>query len=247
LNERDQYIQSQVGPMLAPGERVLHTAFMVRQPGLIWQILLVGGLLLFLMTKAYYVVLTDRRMILVRTKMGFFKPAMANLGVEQWDVAQMSQCTTSGFANNRSMTFHFRDGSKQTLRISPWNGTVTGTKAFLDEVPKLVGSPQLSGGGAPALPAQQGYGQAPQQGYGQAPQQGYGQAPQQGFAPTPPPAAYAQQPAPAALAPGARVLVLWQDGNRYPATVAQVAQGQVLCTMPNGAQQWVPAQNVAPA
>ena len=238
MNERDQFIQSQIGPILAPGERVLHTAFMVRQPGLLVQILLVGGLFLFLMTKAYYAVLTDRRLIFIRTKQGFIKPAMLNLGLEQYDVGQLVRCTTSGIANNRSMTFHLRDGSKTTLRISPWLTTVSGTKAFFEQVPQLIGSPQLAGGGgAPALP---------QQGYGQAPQQGYGQAPQQGAAP----GGYAQAPQGAApgggFAPGARVVVLWSDGNRYPASVAQSANGQVLCVMPNGQQHWVPSQNVTP-
>ena len=150
MNERDQYIQSQVGPMLAPGERVLHTAYMVRQPGLLWQIFLLGGLLLFLMTKAYYVVLTDRRLILIRTKQGMFSPAMVNIGQESFDVAQMTKCTTSGLLNNRSMTFHMRDGTEQTLRIAPWLKIVTGTKNFFEQVPNLVSSGQLAAGAQPA-------------------------------------------------------------------------------------------------
>jgi hypothetical protein len=186
VTERDQFIHNEVGPMLMPGERILHFAFMVRQPGLLWQILLVGGLLLVLMTKAYYVVLTDRRLILIRTNQGFFKPKMTNIGVEQYEVAQMTKCTVSGFANNRSMTFHFQDGSKQTLRIGPWLKFVTGNKAFFEQVPALINAGQLTAGAqaAGALgPAQGGYGAQPQQGgYGAQPQQGgYGaQQPQQG-------------------------------------------------------------------
>jgi hypothetical protein len=193
VTERDQFIQSQVGPQLMPGEQVLHTAFMARQPGLLMQLLLVGGLLLFLMTKAYYAVLTDRRLILLRTKQGFFKPQMVNMGIEQYEVAQMTKCTVSGIANNRSMTFHFRDGTKQTLRIAPWLKLVSGTKAFFEQVPQLINSGQLAAGAQAAGALGQGqqmggYG-APQQqqqqmgGYGapqQQPQQmgGYG-APQQ--------------------------------------------------------------------
>jgi hypothetical protein len=188
VTERDQFIQSQVGPQLMPGEQVLHTAFMARQPGLLWQLLLVGGLLLFLMTKAYYAVLTDRRLILLRTKQGFFKPQMVNMGIEQYEVAQMTKCTVSGIANNRSMTFHFRDGTKQTLRIAPWLKLVSGTKAFFEQVPQLINSGQLAAGAQPAgalgQGQQGGYGAPPQQqgGYGAPPQQqqmgGYG-APQQ--------------------------------------------------------------------
>ena len=68
----DQYLQSQLMPMLQPGEQVLHTAYMRRQPGLLVQLLFIGGLLLFLITSAYFVVLTNRRVILIRTKMSFW-------------------------------------------------------------------------------------------------------------------------------------------------------------------------------
>lgn len=44
--------------------------------------------------------------------------------------------------------------------------------------------------------------------------------------------------------PGSQVMVLWSDGQKYPATVAQVAQGQYLVTMQNGQQHWVGAQFV---
>jgi hypothetical protein len=43
---------------------------------------------------------------------------------------------------------------------------------------------------------------------------------------------------------GQRVFVQWSDGNRYPATVAQLAQGQVFVTMTDGRQLWVPQQYV---
>jgi len=267
VTERDQFIQSQVGPQLMPGEQVLHTAFMARQPGLLWQLLLVGGLLLFLMTKAYYAVLTDRRLILLRTKQGFFSPQMVNMGIEQYEVAQMTKCTVSGIANNRSMTFHFRDGTKETLRISPWLKLVSGTKAFFEQVPQLINSGQLAAGaqsaGALGQGQQGGYGAPPQQqqmgGYGapqqqQQPQMGAYGAPQQQQQPHDqmgaygaPPAQPASAPAPSpGFNPGSRVTLLWGDGNRYPATVVQVHGNQVLCAMDNGQQQWVEAQYLAP-
>lgn len=46
-----------------------------------------------------------------------------------------------------------------------------------------------------------------------------------------------------AIAPptvGTHVMVQWTDGQKYPGTVAQVAQGQYLVTMGNGQQHWVP-------
>ncbi len=272
--KQDDYLQSQLAQILQPGEQVLHAAYMRRQPGLLMQLLLVGGLLLFLITKAYFVVLTHRRLILIRTKMSFWTggPQLCNLGLEEHDAQQIKQVTVSGFANNRSMTFHMGSGAKETLRISPWFKQISGTKLFFDEVPRLVASgqlaqlgagqgaygamPQQAGGyGAPHqqqggyAQAQGGYG-APQQqqpaqgGYG-APQQqpaqgGYGAAPQQGAYAAPPPQAQG------GFAPGSRVQLTAQDGNRYPATFVQEQNGHYLCAMPDGQQHWIPAQNVSP-
>jgi hypothetical protein len=44
---------------------------------------------------------------------------------------------------------------------------------------------------------------------------------------------------------GSRVVVTWSDGNRYPGTVMQVAQGQYLVQMGDGQQHWIPAAYVA--
>jgi hypothetical protein len=214
----DQYIHSQVGPTLEPGERILHWSTMRRQPGLWLQILLIGGLLLALMTKVYLVALTNRRLILIRTKAGFFSgtPKPMSLGIEQYDVRTIKNVSTGGFANNRSMTFE-TDSGKITLRISPWFKSVSGTKAFFEEVPALINSGQLFSPQVPALASHQGQ-------YGAPPQQ-YGAPPQ--------------------LGPGAPVLVLAQDGNRYPGTVVQLHGEHCLCAMQNG-QFWFPASSLAP-
>ncbi len=276
----DEYLQSQIMPMLHPGEQVLQSAYMRRQPGLVMQMLFVGGLLLFLITKAYFVVLTNRRLILIRTKMGFFSggPKQLNLGVEEFDARNLKGCTTSGLANNKSMTFLFHQGPEQTLRISPWNKKIVGTKQFLEQVPTMITSGQLAqlAAAAPQAQLQQPY---PQPGMQQAPQQHAPQqhapqqhapqqhAPQQ-HAPQqhtpqqhapqmqmPPQHQHAQhmhqqpqqQMQPQGFPPGSRVLVAAQDGNRYPATIAQAANGQYLCTMPDGQSYWFPMQSVAAA
>jgi hypothetical protein len=250
----DQFIQSQVGPMLQPGEQMLRFSTMRRQPGLLMQILLVGGLLLMLMTKVYFVVLTNRRLILILTKGSFWSgtPKPLNLGVEQHDVSTFKKVTTSGFANNRSMTFHSASG-KLKLRISPWFKQVSGTKDFFEQVPDLINSGQLSQSQLP--PAQQGYGvqqyqQPPQQQYQQPPQQQYQQPPQQQYQ-QPPQQQYGAPPAPQygappALGPGARVMVLAQDGHRYPGTIVQLQGEHCLCAMQNGSF-WFPASAVVAA
>lgn len=258
VNERDQFLQSQLPSILQPGEQVMHVGVVRRQPGLLMQMLLVGGLLLFLMTKTYYAVLTNRRLILIRAGTSFWsgRPTLENRGVESFDVAQLRDCTTSGIANNRSMTFVFADGTKHKVRISPWFETVTGNKAFFENVPNLIKSGQLAAGaGAGAPQMGMGGGMQPQQqmgGYGQPqqPQQmgAYGGTPSQ-QPPQPQMSGYGAPPSagPAQLGPGARVMVTWTDGNRYPGTVVQAQGGHVLCQMDGGQQQWVPAQNVSAA
>jgi hypothetical protein len=227
----DEYLQTQVQPLLQPGEQIIHTAYMVRQPGLLMQMLLVGGLLLFLMTKAYFAILTNRRLILIRTKMGFWKggPQQLNLGIEQYDARALTRCTTSGLANNRSMTFQIANGPAQTLRISPWFKKIQGNRAFLDQVPNLINSGQLAQLATGQLPAGQ-----PQLGQLQ-------QQPQ----PAAPAVHQQMQQQQQALQAGMQVMVAPGDGNRYPATIVQAAQGQYLCTMPNGQPYWFPAHNVS--
>jgi hypothetical protein len=246
VSKQDEYLMSQLHPLLQPGEHVLHAAYMRRQPGLLMQLLLVGGLLLFLMTKAYFAVLTDRRLILIRTKMSFWSggPKLMNLGVEQYDVRQIRKVGISGFANNRSLTFEMADGTKQTLRISPWFKQITGTKAFFEQVPDLLSSGQLAAGAGPV--------QAMGGGHAASAQAGYGQPSPAGMVPAAHGAGYGA-PAPQAwqapsvgFAPGARVWVLAPDGHQHPASVVQEQNGYYLCAIQGGQQHWVPAQNVTP-
>ncbi len=244
MNANDQYVMSQVGPMLGPGEQVLFMATMRRQPGLLWQILLVGGILLFLMTKVYFVALTNRRMILIRTKTGFWSltgaPKLMNLGVEEWDARAIVKVTTSGLANNRSMTFHLSDRGAQTLRISPWQKAITGTKDFLERVPGFIASGELArlAAGAAHAQLQQGYGYQQQAGHA-----GFDAQPHAAFVAQPPGAFVAQG---FGFSPGMQVVVTAQDGSRHYATVVREEQGHYLVNTQSG-QHWFPATHVARA
>lgn len=226
----DQFLQNQLQSILTPGERVLHTAYMRKQPGLLWQILILGALLLFWLTRAYFVVLTDRRMILIETKMGFWTggPQLLNLGVESIDARAFREVRLGGIANNRSMTFVMADGSERTLRIAPWFKQVQGTSAFFEQVPGLIHGGQLAQLAAAPAPS---FGSSPG---GASPVQG-------GFG------SMGAPPASPAFAPGTRVSVLAPDGLRYPGTVVHAQGGQLLCAMPDGQQHWVPEPNVGPA
>jgi hypothetical protein len=49
-----------------------------------------------------------------------------------------------------------------------------------------------------------------------------------------------------AISAGSPVLVLWNDGQRYPGAVVQSAQGQHLVAFPDGRQVWVASEYVSP-
>ncbi len=239
----DEYLQSQLGPLLQPGEQVLHTAYMRRQPGILVQSLFF--LIAFLLTKAYFAVLTNRRLLLIRTKMGAWTGVQnKNMGVEQFDVRAITKCSVGGIANNKSMTFHMSNGPAQTLRISPWFKSVKGTSAFHDQVPNLINSGQLAQMASSQLPpgtmgqlppgAPMGQPQMAQPAMQHAPhmQQPQMQQPQ-------------MQQQPQQLQVGMQVMVSPGDGQRYPATIVQANAGQYLCQMPNGQPYWFSAQQVS--
>jgi hypothetical protein len=177
MSKQDDYLQSQLQQILQPGEQVHARRVHAPSAGLLMQILLVGGLLLFMMTKAYFAVLTNRRLIFIRTKMSFWTggPKEMNIGVEQYDARRHQERHRERLAQQPLDDLpHGGRPSKQTLRISPWFKQISGTKAFFEQVPTLVTSGQLAqlaagGGGG-------GYQQMPQQAGGFAPQGG-------GFAP----------------------------------------------------------------
>lgn len=145
MSKADDFIQSQLPAILQPGEQVVSTAVVVRAPGILLTALLLGGLIAFLMTKAYYAVQTDRRVILIRTSMGLFGPGYENKGIEEIPLQGLREIKIGGFLNNRSMTFVDASGNKNTVRIAPWSKTVAGQKAFFEGLPAMINNRQLPG------------------------------------------------------------------------------------------------------
>ena len=248
MNANDQYLMSQVGPMLAPGEQVLFMSTMRRAPSA-WYYLL-GAVVYALMMKVFFVVLTNRRLILVQTKAGMWGGVKAmNIGVEEWDVRSIQQVKVGGWLQNRSMSFVMADGSTRVLRISPGFKAITGTKDFFLQVPQLLNSGQLGNqvaalGGQPA-PAQ--LAPAPQQVAPQLSpaQQYYGAPPtqqSQQYAPPPPQQqAYApptqQPPQYAPPQPHPMQQLPTQQYGAPPMQGGPLAPGtQVVVTAPDGSR-----------
>jgi hypothetical protein len=131
--EHDQFIISQAESMLEPGERLLYTAFVIKAPPL-WVQILFSGLIMLLFIHPFLAACTNKRLILFKTKNGWVKPKMLNLGTDQIEWANVQRIDVGGIANNRSMKFKFNDGSDRTLRIGPWAKFVSGQKAFFEFV-----------------------------------------------------------------------------------------------------------------
>lgn len=129
--DHDRFIIEQVESMLQAGERVIFTAHMIKAPPL-WVQILFSGLIMLLFIHPYLVACTNRRLILIKTKNGFAKPKMLNLGTEEIEWGSVQRIEVGGFANNKSLKFIFNDGTDRTLRIGPWAKFVSGQKGFFE-------------------------------------------------------------------------------------------------------------------
>ncbi|HEY2409015.1 MAG TPA: hypothetical protein VGI10_23585 [Polyangiaceae bacterium] len=141
--KHEDFIAQQLGPLLQPGEQPLYQCAGVIQPPFWLRVLCLGGLMAVLMTKAYFVILTNRRLIMIRTKMGMFGPGMANKGVEQFPVSAITEVKSGGLLNNFKVTFRFADGSARKITVAPWSKAVTGNAAFAKELAQKFMARQL--------------------------------------------------------------------------------------------------------
>ncbi|MDQ3033636.1 MAG: hypothetical protein M3Y87_14555 [Myxococcota bacterium] len=142
MTPRDQFTQEQIASLLQPGEQIRNMAFVLKQPAMWIQMLLYmccGWILILFLTKYYYAALTDRRLILVQTGMGFFSPKMENRAVTTIDLANVQSVTTGGFLNNRSFTFVMADGTKDEYRFAPWSKMMSGQGRWLEEIKTIRG------------------------------------------------------------------------------------------------------------
>lgn len=138
----DEYVQQQVGKVLRHGETVELSAVMVNAPPLWLQALLLGVIFSWLLSTYYFVVLTNERLILIKTKMGLMGLRQDNQGVESYERTAITRVSTGGFMNNRSMTFH---GPNLKLRIIPRSKPVSTQGRFFKEVPKLFSASEAVG------------------------------------------------------------------------------------------------------
>jgi len=137
MNKHERFVEQELKSILQPGETVRETAHVCRAPNLLLAALLCGPVGLALLTKHYYAVATERRLIFIRTKMGLFGLKTRNMGVESIAYADIESVSTSGLGNQRKVRITMRTGERRVVRINTMSRVISGTKSFLAQAPSF--------------------------------------------------------------------------------------------------------------
>jgi hypothetical protein len=184
-SKHETYALNEVAPRLAPGEQVLHTAFLFNKSLL--AAVLVGPLAMA--GKGYFFALaTDRRLFLIKTKLGLLALKAENHGLTEVPYEAIAKLEPGGMLNQKTLAIHTVDGGKLPLRLNTIAKIMSGQKTFIESLPRYVDAWRQRGG-------YQGHAQGHAQAagpYGAPPQHG-GPPPQGGPSPQggPPPQAQA--------------------------------------------------------
>lgn len=136
MNARDEYLKQELARLLEPGEQVLHTATVFSGPLLFSSLFgLIGQLL---MLTHYFGVLTDRRLLLIRTGMGFGGVKCQNRGVIGFPIDQLDRVEGGGLLNQKSLTLYRKDGTSLTIRYNTLVRQVAGQKEFAAAMPQRL-------------------------------------------------------------------------------------------------------------
>jgi len=126
LTRTDRYVDEQVRPLLVTGEQVQHQAYGTDRE--------LRGTVASVTAKAFFAVLTDRRLLLVQTRVGAFSVLRENRGVESlW----RSEITGVDDAGDGKLTFRFAGGGARVFHVARTR-RLSNQTAFLDDVPRLL-------------------------------------------------------------------------------------------------------------
>ncbi len=130
MAKHDEYVKAEMAKILRPGETVAGTAVGWSGPGVWAQALLLGPLFSWLVMKFFYAVLTDQRLVLMRTKMGFFGLKKSVTGTESLERGDIAGIDHRGGMNQRRLVVRLRSGSTRVLRFNTIAKFVSGQKEF---------------------------------------------------------------------------------------------------------------------
>lgn len=117
MTTTDEYIREQVQPLLRSGEQLLHTGYLVTMG---------SGLVGAMRAKASFAAVTDQRLILIKTRVGAFRPLLENRGVDSIERGNIKGAIVYG----SGLTIELEDGSKLTTSARR-SRHVSGQKDFL--------------------------------------------------------------------------------------------------------------------
>ncbi len=139
MNARDTFLKSELDRILEPGETVLHTGTAFTGP--LYLASLCGGVIgQLMMLTHHFVALTDRRLILIETGMGFSGVKCQNRGVKSIVLRDLREVKLGGMANQKKLTLVAHDGFTLVLRYNSMVRQISGQKEFAAEVPRRLQS-----------------------------------------------------------------------------------------------------------
>jgi hypothetical protein len=131
----ETYARNEIAPRLAPGEQVLHTAFLFNKS--LVAAALVGPLALA-GSGYFFALATDRRLFLIKTKMGLFSLKAENHGLTEIPYETITKIDPGGMLNQKTLAIHTTDGGKLPMKLNTIAKFMSGQKTFIDSLPKYI-------------------------------------------------------------------------------------------------------------
>lgn len=142
MTKFDQFIHDELKPRLQADETITTTGFLfTKSLGLV----ALAGPLALAGSGYFFAALTPRRLFLIKTRMGFFSPKMANEGVIEIPYADIKSIERGGALNQKTITISLKDGAALKYRLNTIARYTSGQKEFIDALCRLHAN--TAGGG----------------------------------------------------------------------------------------------------
>ena len=135
MTKYEDFVQQELRDRLAPGEPINHMAVLFNK-SLAGMVLL--GALGSLGQGYFLAAATDRRVFLLKTRMGLFALKRENLGVVEVPYQDITSIEPGGALTQRTVKFTLRDGSTLPFRLNTMARFTAGQKTFLTSLPSYV-------------------------------------------------------------------------------------------------------------
>lgn len=127
ITETDQFIAAQIGPLLRAYERPLHAAYLTTQQ---------GSIAAALLSRAFFAVLTNERLVLIETRVGAFRPIHENLGVAAYERSAIAGVHVGW----NQLTLKLQDGQLVSYLCAKTHKRVTSQQGFRETLQREHGT-----------------------------------------------------------------------------------------------------------